>query len=134
MSGKKLLDSEMSLQKAYVVNMINNSGLTLPKSLANQDLVGESANFSIHFDKICHCEEMPSIAIPSVSDKSLNPIGGFEQVPREMFSSTPSLTPADMYAYLQKVRRLLLAHRNVGTSKDRAHYEYLLRIIDNSIK
>lgn len=134
MSGKKLLDSEMSLQKAYVVNMINNSGLTLPKSLANQALVGESANFSIHFDKICHCEEMPSIAIPSVSDKSLNPIGGFEQVPREMFSSTPSLTPADMYAYLQKVRRLLLAHRNVGTSKDRAHYEYLLRIIDNSIK
>lgn len=134
MSGKKLLDSEMSLQKAYVVNMINNSGLTLPKSLANQALVGESANFSIHFDKICHCEEMPSIAIPSVSDKSLNPIGGFEQVPREMFSSTPSLTPADMYAYLQKVRRLLLAHRNVGTLKDRAHYEYLLRIIDNSIK
>lgn len=134
MSGKKLLDSEMSLQKAYVVNMINNSGLTLSKSLANQALVGESANFSIHFDKICHCEEMPSIAIPSVSDKSLNPIGGFEQVPREMFSSTPSLTPADMYAYLQKVRRLLLAHRNVVTSKDRAHYEYLLRIIDNSIK
>lgn len=134
MSGRNLSDSEMSLQKAYVVNMINNSGLVLPKSLAKQSLVGESEDVSIHFDKFCSCEEVPSLVIHSVSDNALIPISGFEQVPREMFSSTPSLTPADMFAYLQKVRRLLLAHRNTGTSKDRAHYDYLLRIIDNSIK
>ena len=132
--GKTLSDADMSLQKAYVVNLISNSGLVLPKSLAKQSLAEEASTSTIHFDYFCHCEEMPQLTVPQVSDDILKPVGGFEQVPRNMFSSTPSLTPADLYAYLQKTRRLLAAHRNVGISKDKAHYEYLLRIIDNSVK
>ncbi len=134
LKGKALSDEDMSLQKAYVTNLISNSGLVLPKSLSSLSLTDETRNSAIHFDHLCACEEMPQLTIPSVSDEILKPVGGFEQTPREMFSSTPSLTPADMYAYLQKVRRLLMGRRNVGTSKDRAHYEYLLRIIDNSVK
>ena len=77
---------------------------------------------------------MPRMSLPQLRNELANPVGGFEQVPREMFSSTPSLTPADMFARLQQVRTLLVSRRGSGSSQDRAHYEYLLRIIDSCVK
>ena len=131
--GKILSDADMDLQKGYVINLISNSGLPLSKSLSKQAISGD-INSAIHFDRLCSCEEIPHFALPLVSQDGISPIGGFEQTPREMFSTTASLTPADIYAYLQKTRKLLEANRSKGTDKVRSHYDYLLRIIDNSIK
>jgi len=101
--------------------------------LSKQAISGD-INSAIHFDRLCSCEEIPHFALPLVSQDGISPISGFEQTPREMFSTTASLTPADIYAYLQKTRKLLEANRSKGTDKVRSHYDYLLRIIDNSIK
>lgn len=128
--GGALNDSEMALQKAYVIYLIANSGLPVPKTLSKQALATDNISATIRFNSLCACEESPHLDIPMVSNELLEPVGGFEQTPREMFSSTPSLTPVDMYAYLQKVRRLLITCRSKGCAKNRSHYDYLLRIID----
>lgn len=133
LTGRKLNDSDKTLQKAYVFNLLANSGFTLPKALSGQALA-LTADSPIHFDRLCACEEMPRMSLPQLRNELANPVGGFEQVPREMFSSTPSLTPADMFARLQQVRTLLVSRRGSGSSQDRAHYEYLLRIIDSCVK
>ncbi len=134
--GRKLTESEKSLQKSYLVYLIQNSGFKLPKGLSNLALAdSEEPNQGVHFHSLCSCHQETRIVWPTLAETdAVKPVGGFEQVPREMFSSMPSLTVADMYVWLQKAKTLVKSRQQGGTASDRAHYAYLLRIIESSTK
>ncbi len=129
--GRTLTDGEKRLQKEYLAHLIQNSGFKLPKGVNNLSL----ADCDIHFHSLCSCQQPTRMELPTLAETgAVKPVGGFEQSPREIFSSSPSLTVADMYAYLQKAHQLVKSKQQSGTAQDRAHYTYLLRIIESSIK
>lgn len=114
--GRSLTEWERTLQEAYVGNLLQNSGFKVPKGFGAAAL-NSGADMDMPLQSVC----------------SPLSIGGFEQIPRSIFNS-PSLTQADMYALLQKARRLILAKRNTGNAETKAHYTYLLRVIANLTK
>lgn len=135
-AGKRLSESEKTLQKAYIANMLGNSGFNLPAGFTGSALTSAGAG-DIHFDALCACEPAPTtLSVPEVESLSAhNPVGGFEYIPRQMFNSQASLTQPDIFAWLQKAQKLMRSRLNSGgDAATRAHYEYLLRIIDSCVK
>ncbi len=114
--GRSLTEWERTLQETYVGNLLLNSGFKVPKGFGAAALSGST--------------DIDRSLLNACSPFS---VGGFEQIPRSIFNS-PSLTQADMYALLQKARRLILAKRNTGNGDTKAHYTYLLRVIENQTK
>lgn len=133
MSGKSLTDAEMSLQKSYVVYMLGNSGFKVPQALQRSAIAASDISFNslcCHGGGISLPRALPGVAQPVAG---MPHVGGFEQTPRSIFNN-PSLTPADMYSYVQKARRLIGERSRRGDARTKAHYAYLLKIMDSLIK
>lgn len=122
-AGKQLKDWERNLQKAYIHSYMENSGFQMlrnKKALTISPVLNNSA-------RLCSWDNQDTRPIA-------NPVAGFEMIPREIFNIQPSITQADMFVYVQKVKKLLRMRIGNAKGATKAHYELLLKEMANTIK
>jgi hypothetical protein len=126
--GKALTEWQRTLQKAYLMDALGNSGFQLPKSA--QQLTADPIP-GLELRALC-CTEMGDVAREEAL--AVSPYAGFEQTPREQFNLRATLTQSDLYACVAKARQLLKSRLGSATGETRAHYELLLKQMDSIIK
>lgn len=126
--GKALTEWQRTLQKAYLMDALGNSGFQLPKSA--QQLTADPIP-GLELRALC-CTEMGDVAREEAL--AVSPYAGFEQTPREQFNLRATLTQSDLYACVAKARQLLRSRLGSATGETRAHYELLLKQMDSIIK
>ena len=103
---QSLNEGQIELEKAFLYNMMGNSGFKVPQS-------GKS------------------VAALNIAN---DPISGFGFGHRDMFAKSVRLTQADLYPYILKVQALMKSRLTSSKGKTHAHYAFLLKVLEQNIK
>ena len=104
--GQNLDEGQMELEKAFLYNMMTNSGFKIP--LSEKSIT----TFNINND----------------------PISGFGFGNRDMFAKSIRLTQADLYPYILKAQALMKSRLKASKGRTHAHYAFLLKVLEQNIK
>ena len=103
---QSLNEGQIELEKAFLYNMMGNSGFKVPQSAK-------------------------SVAALNIAN---DPISGFGFGHRDMFAKSVRLTQADLYPYILKVQALMKSRLTSSKGKTHAHYAFLLKVLEQNIK
>lgn len=124
--GNRLSRPQMDIQSKYVNYLIQAANFPTLKSSDN-GLVSFSDDLPNVSMEGC---DMFGEAMPHIS---YDPVSGFGWGERAIFNRGHA-TPADLYSYLSRARRLIKARVGSTSGETKAHYQLLLRKLDYALK
>ena len=124
-SGKRLTDAQRQFQRAFVMQLMQSGGFRLPGSETSVAIADDQELVTKSFD-----------AESSLMAGSLmySPVSGYEWMPRNIFRTFGEAAKSEHYAFLKQTRALIKSRMAGASAKDKAHYEYLVSVIEYGLE
>ena len=124
-SGKRLTDAQRQFQRAFVMQLMQSGGFRLPGSETSVAITDDQELVTKSFD-----------AESSLMAGSLmySPVSGYEWMPRNIFRMFGESAKSEYYAFLKQTRTLIKSRISGASAKDKAHYEYLVSVIEYGLE
>lgn len=126
--GGRLTAAQREFQVDFVTNFMKTGNFTLPKGLAESAISEDARPIVSSFQ--CSSAEGPENLF---GELMYSPAGGYEWLPRFIFNQG-DLTMASIYAVITKVRDIAKAALPSANAEDKAHYQYLISLINYGIQ